>query len=244
MATSPNLEITHLTQAQAQKHVTVNGAIDAIDRAVAGHRTNLDFPSDANFTPSATDVRNSFSIDVGGGTLTAERQFIIPLTTHLYLIGNNTAGSQSIEVIGTTGTGVVIDNGDRSMVFVDGTNVTLVSGAGASSSSPYEMGAFISGVPTVSAMIFKGVVARTVTFVDDFVGSEGHCETAPDALTEFDIQVNSVSIGTMSFAMSATTATFLSTGPDVLSAGDTLEVHSPSDLNILADLSFMLVGTR
>jgi hypothetical protein len=242
MATTPNLGITHLTQGQNQKHVTVNDALDILDGAVAGYSSGagFDFPSDADFTPTATLVQASFSILIAG-TITVARQWIVPLTPHMYIIENATvSGDDDIEIIGITGTGITLAHGDRKLLYCDGTNVVYATGI-----SPYEMGGFLPGVPGTSAMVYKAVVTRAVSFPDDLLASQGHAQTAPGASTAFDIQVNSVSVATMSFAMSATTATFVTAAGTVdLVPGDRLEVHTPGSVNAIADVSFMFTGTR
>jgi hypothetical protein len=244
MATSPNLGITHLTQAQNQKHVTVNDAIDALDNAFTDHRTDLSFPADANYEPTGSIITASYSIDVGSDTdLTVTRDFIIPDTSKSFLIENSTTGDQTIRVIRTSGgTGIYIANGDRKLLFCDGTNVLLATGE-----SPYEMGGFIPGTPAISTMIYKVVVARTVTFPDEFVGAQGHAETAPSGgSVVFEIKKNGSPIGTMTFASAADTSTFATTAtvPEVLDAGDRFEVHTPGNMNAIADISFMFTGTR
>jgi hypothetical protein len=243
MATTPNLGITHLTQGQNQKHVTVNDALDILDGAVAGYSSGagFDFPSDADFTPTATLVQASFSILIAG-TITVTREWIVPLTPHMYIIENATvSGADDITIIGVTGTGVTLAHGDRKLLYCDGTNVMFATGI-----SPYEMGGFLSGIPAISTQVYKVVVARTVTFPDDFVGSQGHAETAPSGGgVDFDVQVNTVSIGTMTFASASNTATFVTAATTVdLIPGDRLEVHTPGDLRTMADVSFMFTGER
>ena len=109
----------------------------------------------------------------------------------------------------------------------------------------YEVGAFFAGEPAISDLLLKVVVARNVDFPDDFAGSVGQAESAPDASTAFDIKVNAVSVGTITFASGVTTATFVTAAAGLsLVVGDRLEIHSPADINVIADVSIMLSGTR
>ncbi|KKM95777.1 hypothetical protein LCGC14_1184730 [marine sediment metagenome] len=242
MPTTPNLRLTHIQESQNQKEVTANEAFDGLDKALAGHETvAFDFPSDANFTPTPADARGSLSFDVVStfGNLTVRRDLIVPSTAKLYIIVNSTTGGQAINVTTSGGTGTVVENGARRLLYCDGTNVV------ASDGDPFDVGGFVAGTPGISQMIWKVVLTRFVSFADDFAGSLGHLETAPTGALSIDIQKNSVSIGSMNFAMSATTATFLTTGgPTTFAAGATLELHTPSDLLSAADLGWTLSGLR
>lgn len=57
------------------------------------------------------------------GTLTAQRNIVLPLAVKRYKISNNTTGGFALQFIGTTGTGVTVSAGMRGEVFCDGTNV-------------------------------------------------------------------------------------------------------------------------
>lgn len=83
--------------------------------------------TDANYTMTAasgsTDESRGFILSAtSGASLTATRDIIAPAQKKTYLIFNNTSGSQSIRIIGTTGTGITIPNGKKRFVYFDGTN--------------------------------------------------------------------------------------------------------------------------
>ncbi len=243
MPTTPNLNLTHIEESQNQKEVTANEAFDGLDKALAGHETvDFDFPSDANYTPAPADARGSLSFDVVStfGSLTVTRDLIVPSTAKLYIIVNSTTGGKAINVTTSGGTGIIVENGARRLLYCDGTNVV------ASGGDPFDVGGFVAGVPGISQMVWKVVFTRNASFPDDFAGSEGHLETAPTAALSIDIQKNSSSIGSMNFAISATTATFLTTGgtAETFVPGDTLELHTPADLLSAADLGWTLSGLR
>jgi hypothetical protein len=56
------------------------------------------------------------------GALTATRNLIAPLVEKTYLVRNTTTGSQSVQIIGSSGLGVTIPNGIAAYVYCDGTN--------------------------------------------------------------------------------------------------------------------------
>jgi hypothetical protein len=96
-------------------------------------------------------------------------------------------------------------------------------------------------------MIWKFVFTFEVTLADDFAASQGHAGTAPSGgSVDFDVQRNGASIGTMSFADAATTATFTTVAAttEVFAIGDRIEIHTPSDLRSMADVSWSFDGTR
>jgi len=100
----------------------------AIEQALAGYGT-ANFTSDADLTLGYTDsngsqiFRNLVLNVTSSGSLTATRNLIVPTTAKQYYIFNNTSGSQSITVKTSAGTGVIVPNGGKALVYCDGTNV-------------------------------------------------------------------------------------------------------------------------
>jgi hypothetical protein len=81
--------------------------------------------TDANYTLSnfngvVDEARNQ--VLVMSGALTATRNVIAPLVEKTYIVKNSTSGSQSIQIIGSSGLGVTIPNGITAVVYCDGTN--------------------------------------------------------------------------------------------------------------------------
>jgi hypothetical protein len=72
------------------------------------------------------------------GLLTGNIQVIVPLAADEWIVYNNTTGAFSLTVIGATGTGVAVTQGQRVIVYSDGTNVVqaAVSSGGAGMSNP------------------------------------------------------------------------------------------------------------
>ena len=113
-------------------------------------------------------------------------------------------------------------------------------------SQPFDLTAFYPGVPTASAIVTRVPVARAVTFPDDFAGSYGVASAAATASTAFDVKKNGSSVGTITFALGQTTATFVTSGTTVvMAAGDVLQIVAPGTPDAtLADVGFVLAGTR
>ena len=115
--------------------VTNNAFSNVFEQAIVGYAT-VNFASDANTSLTLADgnssqtARNLYLNLTSSGSLTATRDLIIPNNQagtariqKLYIIKNATTGSQSIRVIGSSGTGITIPNGVTMMVYSNGTNV-------------------------------------------------------------------------------------------------------------------------
>ena len=101
---------------------------NVFEDAIVG-RATVSFATDANLTLTYTNTvatqsaRHVYLNVVSGVSLSTTRQLIVPTINKNYIVENNTSGSQSIEVITAAGTGVIVPNGARVPVYVDGTNV-------------------------------------------------------------------------------------------------------------------------
>lgn len=110
---------------------------------------------------------------------------------------------------------------------------------------PFDVHAFYPGVPSASAIVTRIPVARAVTFPSGLSGSYGKASVAATSTTNFDVQKNGSSVGTISFAASATSATFTAASAITLAAGDILAIVAPSTADAtLANVGFVLAGTR
>lgn len=87
-------------------------------------RAALTFSSDGNKTLTAAEARCDFLDFTSGGTsLTATRNVVIPLNIREVTVRNNSPGSQSLQFIGPSGTGVTVATGKIAKVMGDGTNI-------------------------------------------------------------------------------------------------------------------------
>jgi hypothetical protein len=109
--------------------------------------------------------------------------------------------------------------------------------------SSYDVAGFLSGVPTASEILLRLPMVRQVTFDVNMAGSKGAGSIAANASTTFTIAKNGVSIGTMVFAIGATTATFVAAAASVFAIGDVLSVTGPASADAtLANVGFILAG--
>jgi hypothetical protein len=93
--------------------------------------------------------------------------------------------------------------------------------------SGYDIAWSIEAAPTASQVVLRFVAVRTVTLPASLIGSVGKAGTAATAQTDFDVQVNGVSKGTVRFAAAGTTASFIFSVAVVLASGDVVTVVAP-----------------
>lgn len=110
---------------------------------------------------------------------------------------------------------------------------------------PFDLTAFYPGVPSASAIVTRVPVARAVSFPAGLAGSIGRARVAATGSTVFSVQKNGASVGSLTFAASATSATFTAGSAITLAAGDILSIHAPATADAtLADVGIVLAGTR
>lgn len=76
-------------------------------------------------TGTVDQARNA--VLVLGGSLTANRDLIVPSVNKFYAVRNATSGGYSVVVKTSAGTGVTLANGFTQLMYCDGTNVVLAS---------------------------------------------------------------------------------------------------------------------
>ena len=92
---------------------------------------SISYSSDADYTLAYPDMSAYFIMVTSSVSLTATRNLVAPVMMgYSFVIENATTGGQSIQVIGSTGTGVTIPNGSVVQVANDGTNYVAVGTGG------------------------------------------------------------------------------------------------------------------
>lgn len=124
MATTTNLLATKIEESQSQKATTANNAFDVFDTAIAGKLSQAITTADVTLTDA--QARNAI-IELSG-TLTDNRNLIVPARTKIYAVKNGTSGAYTVTVKTSGGTGVVVTQGATAIVYCDGTNVVELPG--------------------------------------------------------------------------------------------------------------------
>lgn len=102
---------------------------------------------------------------------------------------------------------------------------------------------YFDGAPDADAVLARYVASQALSFPDALAGSQGFLETAATAETIFVVKRNNIQIGTMTFAIAGTVATFATSASQAypLVAGDRISVHAPSTPDATAaGISFSL----
>lgn len=114
-------------------------------------------------------------------------------------------------------------------------------------SQPFDIHTFHPGVPAASAKLYRGKLARAVTFPANFVGAQFTASVNATASTVFAIQKNGESVGTCTIAAGTATPAFASSGGAEVSyaAGDIFAVICPATPDAtLADPAITFAGAR
>lgn len=223
--TTPILEMDELAAAQDQPEVIVNAALRTLEAAV--QISALGYQNDPPVSPSEGDRYLVGDTPTGAWSGHAEE------------VAYYSGGWQFLEPMPGWRAYVVGD----SEYFYEETSWEPPEGSGGA--SPYDVGMMIVGVPEADFVCLRNVFPREVIFPAGLTLSQGVADVAATGDTDFDIQRNGVSVGTMTFASAATTATFDMASETVFDPGDVLTVIAPSSPDAtLSDISFTLAGTR
>ena len=151
-----------------------------------------------------------------------------------------TATQSEIAAARTSTTGGVYASLDARLEAIEAATTTPVS-------QPFDVHTFFPGLPTTLAKLYRGKLARAVTFPADFAGAQFTASASATASTVFDIQKNGANIGSCTIAAGTSTPTFASAGgtAQTFAAGDLLTIIAPATPDTtLADPALTLTGTR
>lgn len=140
--------------------INLSGSISTTGAPILGNY-NVIFASDADHTLSVIEYTNYFLEVTSSVSLTAQRDLIAPLVQgQTFIIQNKTTGGQSIQIIGSSGTGIIVPNGLIVVVACDGTNYLASGGGGASGSITFQPGGTTyANVFTTQAALQSAVTA-------------------------------------------------------------------------------------
>ena len=124
MATSPNLEITHVAEAQTQKHATVNTAINQLEAAITAKVSVA--MADANQTLADSVALRNMLFECTGSSMTTGRNVVVPINPKLYLFLDSESSGQTITVKTPSGSGIALPAGVWALLYCDGTNVIKI----------------------------------------------------------------------------------------------------------------------
>ena len=240
---SPHLQIADVSAAQNQKETTINSQTAALDRATQQH---TDITVTGDFTLTSAQQRENAVLVLGG---TPAGAFVIDMfdTNEKVLSFVNESGQTATlnNSAGAAGaTTVTVADGAATTVHYDGTDFREIGGGGGGGGTGEQSAAgFVGGAVPTNTIVLRYLAERNLTLFPSAGanGSVGHVGTTDGTQRDYDVQVNGVSKGTMRFAASGSTASFVSLTAQAVVSGDRVDVVSPAAVGTQADLSFNIV---
>jgi hypothetical protein len=110
---------------------------------------------------------------------------------------------------------------------------------------PYDVAMFYPGVPGGGQLLARVTMTRAVVFPANLTGSQGSSGEPATGSTVINIERNSVTFGTCTFGIGASTCTFASANGATFAAGDVLSAVGPGMPDAtLGDIAITIVGSR
>jgi hypothetical protein len=127
-------------------------------------------------------------------------------------------------------------------------NVTgAVGNTGPAGPSTYDLFNFVNGKPLVSEVLMRAITVRIYTIAANFTGCIAYCTTGATTAQTINILKNGSVIGTIAFAIGATSGTFSGSPSGVtMNIGDQLQLQMASGASqdaSFSDLAFTIKGT-
>ena len=236
-----NLNINQISEGQDDKEITINLATLKIDSAMTD-TADQDLTA-GNVTISLTDWENNIhfkatNVTVVGRTVTVQQ------AKRLFVLESDSANTEDVDFVRGSGT-ITLSPGDTVMAYTDGTVNGLVSAGATGTAGIYDFPIYYNGKPGDAEIIMKVVAVRAFTLPSGLIGSQGYATTVSTAAASFGLEKNGASIGSVDFALGASTATFTFTSDVTFAAGDRLELIAPTPQDsLLAAISITLAGSR
>ena len=110
--------------------------------------------------------------------------------------------------------------------------------------SDYQLGFFIPGTMAVANELVGYVVAdKAITLTVGLTGSRAKAKVAPAEDCTYQININGVSRGTVTFLAASTVGTFSFATQIIAAAGDTIEITTPSVVDLaIKDVAITILG--
>jgi hypothetical protein len=240
---SNNLDLDQVSENQALKEVTINTATGQLDAALTEALSVSLAAGNASLTNS--QYRRNFAF-VATGVATSGRTITLPTIKKLAAIKSDAANTNSIDIVKGSTT-FALAPGSVILVYTDGTanGLDIISESAAGAAKIYDIATYCAGKPDASERLLRFAFVRSIDFPANLTGSQVLARVAATAQTDFELNKNGSSIGTVRFAIAGTTATFIGVGAESFVAGDILELVAPASQDAtLADISFSFAGEQ
>lgn len=236
---SNNLSLTQLATNQASPEVPLNTAQGQVDAAIT-EMLDLDVTSGDFALTNAQYRGNVFfrAINATGGV----RNVTIPVVKRGLMIFASDPGNTKLVNLVRGATTIAMQPGGVYVVRTDGSADGLWAYA---INEDVDLHVFLPGVMTNGQLCLRRKVTRPFTLPITLVGSFASATANATASTTITLKKNGASIGTIVFALGASTATFTFVASVSFAVGDVLTIEGPVTADAtLANVTLDLYGTR
>ncbi|MGY6570116.1 MAG: hypothetical protein ACXIVE_14070 [Salinarimonas sp.] len=236
---SPNLAVTHVAAAQNQKEVTINDAIDALDRALTDTLA-LDLSSGA-ITVTPAQLRSAIALRPAAA-LSGPATVTLPQLRRVFALVNTDAAHALTVQRGTSS--VLLVPGESAVLICDGsTNGLFRAGSGA---PVYDFGMVANETPEAGAVLGKVIMTRALLIPAELAGSFAHVETPPDDAFVIAITRNGTLVGTVTIKPDASVDLSTSgSAPITITPGDIIRFVAPAVTDAsIAGISLTIAARR
>lgn len=247
---SNNLNLDQLAATQVDKTTTVNDQSGQLDAAIT-ESTNVEISTTSPLAISDAIHRRQLLLNLINAGSPPVANFTLQFSAikrGLFLARNSTSFVATLEIASQPNTSPTLEAGRTGLFLNDSVNIQKISDVGATTNvldNALRFSVPVVGQPTADERLFIAVIGETVTLPANMTNSVGKAKTAATAQTDFDLQKNGVSIGTIRFAAAGDTPTFVNVSETAFVSGDLLEViGGASPDGTLADFAITIVMER
>lgn len=236
---SPNLAVTHVAAAQNQKEVTINDAVDALDRALTDTLA-LDLSTGA-LTLTAAQLRSAMALRPAAA-LSGPSTITLPQLRRVFAVLNTDAVHALTVQRGTAS--VLLVPGESAILICDGSaNGLFRAGSGA---PVYDFGMVANETPAAGAVMGTVVIPRALVIPASLAGSVAHAETPPDDAFAIVMTRNGTAIGSITLNPDASVGLSSAGGaPVTIAPGDIIRFLAPAVADpSIAGISLTIAARR
>jgi len=236
-----------ITDLSAATSLTGNELVELsqLSTTVVYTATTISADGDDN---SYNDSANQF---VAEGFAIGQRVNVVGFTGNVannIFVGVITALTAGKMTIGGTDGDVIVDDAAGESVTITKwnsarTTLTAIAALASGGGGDYRVGFQMITAASASEVIVDHVFTEAVTLPANFAGSEFNVGTNPAATFDFDVQLNGVSVGTISVSSGGVVTASTTGGALVVASGDVLSIIADSGVDTLARFSGTLKGT-
>jgi hypothetical protein len=236
---SPNLAIVHVAASQNQKEVTINDAIDALDRAMTDTLA-LDL-STSPLVLTATQLRAAMVLRPAAA-LVGPASILVPQIRRLFALLNT--DSTFAITVERGASAIAVQPGESALLICDG-NPDGLSRVGPGA-PVYNFGMVAGAAPGAGEVLGKVVIPRPLLIPSDLAGSVLHVDTAPDVDFVIVMTRNGAAIASITVHDDASASLVTSANaPVTIAAGDVIRFLAPATPDAsIAGISLTIAARR